>query len=201
MFLLARSATVDRVIDAIKPFNPTVIQTNLTKDREEELVARPSRADGPPAPLARTSPRGNKFPAGGTRRGRGGSGRGPARPGRSGRGRRPTPATTRVSSRRAALGGRSGASPDRSAASPRCPQRVDATGECHAPVISRSRDRREHVTLATSDRPGRRLHGYRRVVHPCLPAGLVHILRRRQFGRMALGANSYHHLTSLTFRQ
>ena len=36
--LLARSATVDRVIDAIKPFNPTVIQTNLTKDREEELV-------------------------------------------------------------------------------------------------------------------------------------------------------------------
>ena len=38
MFVLARSATVDRVIDAIKPFNPTVIQTNLTKDREEELV-------------------------------------------------------------------------------------------------------------------------------------------------------------------
>jgi uncharacterized membrane protein len=30
--------TVDRVIDAIKPYNPTVIQTNLTKDREEELV-------------------------------------------------------------------------------------------------------------------------------------------------------------------
>jgi hypothetical protein len=24
-------------IDAIKPYNPTVIQTNLTKDREEEL--------------------------------------------------------------------------------------------------------------------------------------------------------------------
>jgi uncharacterized membrane protein len=38
VFLLAKSATVDRVIDAIKPFNPTVIQTNLTKDREEELV-------------------------------------------------------------------------------------------------------------------------------------------------------------------
>ena len=38
VFLLARSATVDRVIDAIKPFNPTVIQTNLTKEREEELV-------------------------------------------------------------------------------------------------------------------------------------------------------------------
>jgi uncharacterized membrane protein len=38
VFLLARSATVDRVIEAIKPFNPTVIQTNLTRDREEELV-------------------------------------------------------------------------------------------------------------------------------------------------------------------
>ena len=38
VFLLARSATVDRAIDAIKPYNPTVIQTNLTKDREEELV-------------------------------------------------------------------------------------------------------------------------------------------------------------------
>ena len=38
VFVLARSATVDRVIEAIKPLNPTVIQTNLTKDREEELV-------------------------------------------------------------------------------------------------------------------------------------------------------------------
>lgn len=38
VFLLARSATVDKVIEAIKPFNPTIIQTNLTKDREEELV-------------------------------------------------------------------------------------------------------------------------------------------------------------------
>jgi uncharacterized membrane protein len=38
VFLLARSATVDRVVDALKPFGPTVIQTNLTKDREDELV-------------------------------------------------------------------------------------------------------------------------------------------------------------------
>jgi uncharacterized membrane protein len=38
VFVLARSATVDKVIDALKPFGPTVIQTNLTKDREEELV-------------------------------------------------------------------------------------------------------------------------------------------------------------------
>jgi uncharacterized membrane protein len=39
VFLLARSATVDRVIDALKPFSPTIIQTNLTKEREEELIA------------------------------------------------------------------------------------------------------------------------------------------------------------------
>jgi uncharacterized membrane protein len=38
VFLLARSATVDRVVEAFKPFHPTVIQTNLTRDREEELV-------------------------------------------------------------------------------------------------------------------------------------------------------------------
>jgi uncharacterized membrane protein len=38
VLLLARSATVDRLIEALKPFGPTVIQTNLTKDREDELV-------------------------------------------------------------------------------------------------------------------------------------------------------------------
>jgi uncharacterized membrane protein len=38
VFILARSATVDRVIDALKPLGPTVLQTNLTKEREEELV-------------------------------------------------------------------------------------------------------------------------------------------------------------------
>ena len=38
VFLLARSATVDRVIEALKPFNPTVIQTNLSREREDELV-------------------------------------------------------------------------------------------------------------------------------------------------------------------
>jgi uncharacterized membrane protein len=41
--LLARSATVDKVITAVKPFNSTVIQTNLTKEREEELVRRCGR--------------------------------------------------------------------------------------------------------------------------------------------------------------
>jgi uncharacterized membrane protein len=38
VFLLARSATVDKVIEAIKPYNPTAIQTNLTHDREADLV-------------------------------------------------------------------------------------------------------------------------------------------------------------------
>ena len=38
LFVLARSATTDRVIEAIKPFNPTVIQTSLSHDHEEELV-------------------------------------------------------------------------------------------------------------------------------------------------------------------
>jgi uncharacterized membrane protein len=38
VFILARSATVDKVVEALKPYGPTIIQTNLTKDREEELV-------------------------------------------------------------------------------------------------------------------------------------------------------------------
>src|SRR5690606_10630274 len=38
VFLLARSATVDRAIEALRPFQPTVIQTNLSRDREEELI-------------------------------------------------------------------------------------------------------------------------------------------------------------------
>jgi uncharacterized membrane protein len=38
VFFLARNATVDRVIEAIRPFNPTVIQTNLSKDSERELI-------------------------------------------------------------------------------------------------------------------------------------------------------------------
>ena len=38
VFFLARNATVDRVIDAIKPYNPKVIQTNLSRDSERELI-------------------------------------------------------------------------------------------------------------------------------------------------------------------
>ena len=38
VFLLARSGTADRVIEAIKPYHPTVIQTSLSHDREEDLV-------------------------------------------------------------------------------------------------------------------------------------------------------------------
>jgi uncharacterized membrane protein len=38
VFILARSATVDKVVEALKPYSPTILQTNLTRDREEELV-------------------------------------------------------------------------------------------------------------------------------------------------------------------
>ena len=38
VFFLARNATVDRVIEAIKPYNPKVIQTNLSVDSERELI-------------------------------------------------------------------------------------------------------------------------------------------------------------------
>jgi uncharacterized membrane protein len=46
VFVLARSATVDRVIEAIKPFNPTVIQTSLSHDREEEPTHATTAAAG-----------------------------------------------------------------------------------------------------------------------------------------------------------
>ncbi|WP_017584889.1 DUF1269 domain-containing protein [Nocardiopsis ganjiahuensis] len=38
VFLLADDATIDRVVDAFRPLHPTVIQTNLSKDNERELV-------------------------------------------------------------------------------------------------------------------------------------------------------------------
>jgi uncharacterized membrane protein len=39
VFALVRHSTPDRVRDALRPFEPTVLRTNLTKEREEELVA------------------------------------------------------------------------------------------------------------------------------------------------------------------
>ena len=38
VFFLARNATVDRVVEAIRPYNPTVLQTNLTRDSEQDLI-------------------------------------------------------------------------------------------------------------------------------------------------------------------
>ena len=38
VLLLTHLATVDKLIDAHKPYSPTVIQTNLTRDQEDELV-------------------------------------------------------------------------------------------------------------------------------------------------------------------
>lgn len=38
VFLLARSATVDRVAERLRQFRPTIIQSNLTKESEQELL-------------------------------------------------------------------------------------------------------------------------------------------------------------------
>jgi uncharacterized membrane protein len=38
VFALVRRSTPDQVRDALRPFEPTVLRTSLTKDREEELV-------------------------------------------------------------------------------------------------------------------------------------------------------------------
>ncbi|MFE0101486.1 DUF1269 domain-containing protein [Streptomyces sp. NPDC059009] len=39
VFALVRRTTPDRVREALRPFDPVVIRTSLTKDREEELIA------------------------------------------------------------------------------------------------------------------------------------------------------------------
>jgi len=38
VFLLARTVAADRVIEALKPFEPTVIQTSLSRTGEEEFI-------------------------------------------------------------------------------------------------------------------------------------------------------------------
>ncbi|WP_055565475.1 DUF1269 domain-containing protein [Streptomyces atriruber] len=38
VFALVRRSTPDRVREVLRPFNPTVLRTSLTKDREEELI-------------------------------------------------------------------------------------------------------------------------------------------------------------------
>ncbi|WP_017612338.1 DUF1269 domain-containing protein [Nocardiopsis salina] len=38
VFLLAEVETADRAVEAFKPLGPTVIQTNLSKENEQELV-------------------------------------------------------------------------------------------------------------------------------------------------------------------
>ncbi len=39
VFLLVVKATADRVIEAIAPYSPRVLQTSLSHDREQELIA------------------------------------------------------------------------------------------------------------------------------------------------------------------
>ena len=38
VFVLARRATPDRVAEILKRFHPIVLHTNLTREREEDLV-------------------------------------------------------------------------------------------------------------------------------------------------------------------
>jgi uncharacterized membrane protein len=38
VFALVRRSTPDRVIEALEKYHPTVLYTNLTKDREEDLI-------------------------------------------------------------------------------------------------------------------------------------------------------------------
>jgi uncharacterized membrane protein len=59
VFFLARNATVDRVIDAIRPYNPKVIQTNLSRDSERDLIEALQQGQqvGTPNPLQQTSDR------------------------------------------------------------------------------------------------------------------------------------------------
>jgi uncharacterized membrane protein len=71
LFLLVRQATMDRVLEALKPYNPEVLQTNLSQEQEaklreafggthEETAATPSAPQTPPAapaaPAASTAP-------------------------------------------------------------------------------------------------------------------------------------------------
>jgi uncharacterized membrane protein len=37
LFLLVRQATMDRVLEALKPYNPEVLQTNLSQEQEAKL--------------------------------------------------------------------------------------------------------------------------------------------------------------------
>jgi uncharacterized membrane protein len=50
---------VDRVIDAIRPYNPKVIQTNLSRDSERDLIEALQQGQqvGTPNPLQQTSDR------------------------------------------------------------------------------------------------------------------------------------------------
>ncbi len=55
VFFLARNTAVDRVVEAIKPYNPTVIQTSLSRDSERELIEALQGSNSVGAP-ARTAP-------------------------------------------------------------------------------------------------------------------------------------------------
>ncbi|AAZ56013.1 DUF1269 domain-containing protein [Thermobifida fusca] len=51
VFLLVHSETRDRVVEALRPLEPTVLETSLTRDDERELI-RALHADEPEPPTA-----------------------------------------------------------------------------------------------------------------------------------------------------
>jgi uncharacterized membrane protein len=60
LFLLIRDATPDRVIEAMKPHNPTIVHTSLNKEREDKLReafgAEPAAATASAEPAAPAAP-------------------------------------------------------------------------------------------------------------------------------------------------
>jgi uncharacterized membrane protein len=38
VFFLGRDAAMERIVEAIQPYNPTVIQTSLSRDTKRELI-------------------------------------------------------------------------------------------------------------------------------------------------------------------
>ena len=57
LFLLVRQATMDRVLEALKPYNPEVLQTNLSQEQEAKLREAFGGTHEPePAPSASQTP-------------------------------------------------------------------------------------------------------------------------------------------------
>jgi uncharacterized membrane protein len=58
LFLLVRQATMDRVLEALKPYNPEVLQTNLSQEQEAKLREAFGGAHEPEVAAPATAPAG-----------------------------------------------------------------------------------------------------------------------------------------------